>query len=134
MATITFRAADEPQKFVGSADGYEVVVDRGEIGKPRSVELFLLGLGSCTISTINHYLKRKDLPTEGLSVEVSSDLIESENRYGDIRIKVSLHDSIPENVCKVVQGVARSCRVHRTIMAQPEIEITVVNEREMTAA
>ena len=134
MATVTLRGGDEPRQFVGDADGYQVIVDRGDIGKPRSIELFLLGLGTCTISTVDHFLRRKELPTENLLVEVSSELDEVANTYGDIRITLHLSDAIPEDMQGIVRNVAKSCRIHKTIAAAPDIEIEVSVERERPAA
>jgi uncharacterized OsmC-like protein len=134
MATVTLRGGDEPRQFIGDADGYKVVVDRGDIGKPRSIELFLLGLGTCTISTVDHFLRRKELPTEDLAVEVSSELDEVSNTYGDIRVKLHLSDAIGEDMQRVVRDVARSCRIHKTIASAPEIEVEVNAERERPAA
>ncbi|MFT5181155.1 MAG: putative OsmC-like protein [Alphaproteobacteria bacterium] len=129
MATVTLRGGDEPRQFIGDADGYQVVVDRGDIGKPRSIELFLLGLGTCTISTVDHFLRRKELPTDDLMVEVSSELDEVANAYGDIRIILHLSDAIPEDMQRIVRNVAKSCRIHKTITSAPEIEISAERER-----
>ena len=134
MATVTLRGGDEPRQFIGDADGYQVVVDRGDIGKPRSIELFLMGLGTCTISTVDHFLRRKELPTEDLAVEVSSELDEVTNTYGDIRITLHLSDKIDEDTQRVVRSVAKSCRIHKTIKSAPEIEIEINAERERPAA
>jgi len=134
MATVTVRGGDEPRQFLGDADGYQVVVDRGENGKPRSIELFLMGLGTCTISTVDHFLRRKELPTEDLAVEVSSELDEISNTYGDIRVTLHLSDKISKDMQRVVHDVAKTCRIHKTIKSAPEIEIEINVERERPAA
>lgn len=134
MAKVTLRVGSEPRQFIGDADGYQVVVDRGEVGKPRSIELFLLGLGTCTISTVDHFLRRKDLPTEDLTVEVTSELDKVTNTYGNIRLNLHISDKIPEEMRRVVQGVAKTCRIHKTIASAPEIEIEVSAEHERSAA
>jgi len=134
MAKVTLRGGDQPRQFIGDADGYQVVVDRGDIGKPRSIELFLLGLGTCTISTVDHFLRRKELSTEDLAVEVSSELDEVNNTYGDIRVTLHLSDAIPADVQRVVRNVAKTCRIHKTIASAPEIEIEISAERERPAA
>lgn len=134
MATVTVRGGDEPRQFIGDADGYQVTVDRGEIGKPRSIELFLMGLGTCTITTVDHFLRRKELPTENLAVEVSSDLNEVSNTYGDIRVTLHLSDKIGEDMQRVVRDVAKTCRIHKTIASAPKIEVEINAERERPAA
>lgn len=134
MAKVVVKGGDEPRQFVGDADGYEVIVDRGDIGKPRSIELFLMGLGTCTISTVDHFLRRKELPTEDLAVEVSSELDEVSNTYGDIRVTLHLSDAIPDDMQRIVRSVAKTCRIHKTIASAPEIEIAVGSVRERPAA
>lgn len=134
MATVTVRNGDVSRQFVGDADGFQITVDRGEVGKPRSIELFLLGLGTCTISTVDHFLRRKELPTEDLAVELSSELDEVTNTYGDIRITLQISEAIPEDMRRVVQGVARSCRIHKTIRSAPEIEIEIGDGLKKSAA
>ncbi|MEK9661606.1 MAG: OsmC family protein, partial [Alphaproteobacteria bacterium] len=93
MATIRFEAGPGDSQFRGSADGFQVTVDRGEIGKPRSVDLLLLGLGSCTISTVNHYVRRKGLPIGEVAVEVSADLDDKRNCYENLRVELQLGDT-----------------------------------------
>ena len=134
MAKVTVRGGSEPRQFVGDADGYVVIIDRGEVGKPRSIDLFLMSLGTCTISTVDHFLRRKDLPTDGLAVEVSSELDKVSNTYGDIRLKLHLSDAIAEDMRRIVHGVAKSCRIHKTIAANPQIEIDIDTVRERPAA
>jgi len=134
MAKVTLRGGSEPRQFVGDADGYQVIVDRGEVGKPRSIELFLLGLGTCTISTVDHFLRRKGLPTDDLVVEVTSELDNVTNTYGNIRLNLQISADIPEDMRRVVQGVAKTCRIHKTIASAPEIQIEISAEREQSAA
>jgi uncharacterized OsmC-like protein len=127
MATIRFEAGARDATFRGTADGFQVIVDRGEIGKPRSVDLLLLGLGSCTISTINHYVSRKNLPIAQVAVEVSADLDEKNNCYENIRVTLQLGPAFSQTDRKTLANVAKTCRIHKTITSNPTIDIAVVD-------
>jgi putative redox protein len=131
MPRIRFEAGSAESTFRGSADGFQVIVDRGEVGKPRSVDLLLLGLGSCTISTVNHYVRRKGLPIEQVAVVVAADLDEARNCYENIRVALLLGDAFSATDRKTLANVARTCRIHKTLVSQPEIAIEV---GELTAA
>ena len=128
MAKIRFEAGEADSTFRGTADGFQVIVDRGEVGKPRSVDLLLLGLGSCTISTVNHYVRRKDLPIEQVAVEVSADLDEQQNCYENIRVTLLLGDAFSAADRKTLANVAKTCRIHKTLVSNPEITVTVAEK------
>lgn len=125
MPKIRYQAGSQEATFRGTADGFEVIIDRGEIGKPRSVDLLLLGLGSCTISTVNHYVRRKNLPIEQVAVEVSADLNETLNCYENIRVALVLGDAFADTDRKTLANVARTCRIHKTLVSNPQIEVAV---------
>ena len=127
MANIRFEAGPADSQFRGNADGFQVVVDRGEIGKPRSVDLLLLGLGSCTISTVNHYVRRKGLPIEEVAVEVSADLDEKRNCYENIRVELQLGESFSADDRKTLANVARTCRIHKTLVSTSDIAVEIAD-------
>lgn len=127
MATIRFEAGPGASQFRGSADGFQITVDRGEIGKPRSVDLLLLGLGSCTISTISHYVRRKGLPIEDVAVEVTADLDESHNCYENLCVELQLGDAFTPEDCKTLVNVAKTCRIHKTLVSNPDIKVTIAD-------
>ena len=133
MPTIRYEAGVEAMTFRGTADGFEIVVDRGEIGKPRSVDLLLLGLGSCTISTVNHYVQRKALPVEQVAVEVSADLNEKLNQYENIRVRLILGEAFDETDRRTLGNVAKTCRIHKTLTSNPQIDIAVESATAATA-
>lgn len=125
MPKIRFEAGTAESTFRGAADGFQVVVDRGEIGKPRSVDLLLLSLGSCTISTVSHYVRRKGLPIGQIVVEVAADLNDARNCYENIRVTLLLGDAFSLSDRKTLANVAKTCRIHKTLVSGPEIALTV---------
>lgn len=128
MATIRFEAGERDATFRGIADGYEVIIDRGEVSKPRSVDFLLLGLGACTISTVNHYVRRKNLPVDQVAVEVSADLNEGQTCYENLRVKLILGDAFSQADRTAVANAAKTCRIHKTLVSAPQIAVDVVEE------
>lgn len=126
MAKVLVRKSDLDDLYVGSADGFEVKIARGETHAPRSVDLLLFGLGACTISTVAHYMGRKGLPMDNLTVELSADLDEKQNFYDGLTVKLQLDASIPQETREIILGIAKNCRIHRTIERAPHISLELV--------
>ncbi|MBI3434240.1 MAG: OsmC family protein [Proteobacteria bacterium] len=123
MAKVTVATSEDADRLIGTAEDFHVSIERGERHAPRSIELVLLGLGSCTLGTIQHYLRRKNLPVDGLSVEVASELDEKENRYGPIKVVLGFSDAISDEQRVVLLGIARTCRIHRTFENMQKVAI-----------
>lgn len=112
MAKVLVRKSDLDDVFLASAEEFHVRIERGEKHAPRSVDLLLFGLGACTISTIAHYMGRKELPLDNLAVELSADLDDKQNFYSDMAIKLQVDQRIPPETRKVILSIAKNCRIH----------------------
>lgn len=123
MAKVLVRKSDLDDVFLASADAFQVRIERGENHAPRSVDLLLFGLGACTISTIANYMGRKGLPLDNLTVELSADLDEKQNVYSDMKIKLQLDEQIPPETRQIILGIAKNCRIHRTLERSPHISL-----------
>lgn len=125
MAKVKIRKADVEGYYTGTAGEFTVNIERTGNNVPRSIDLVLLGLGTCTISTVSHYLTRKQLPVENLAVELSAEYDEKAGHYKDFSVVLSLDEDVPDELRKVIAGVAKTCKIHRTLDARPEIAIQV---------
>lgn len=125
MGKITVKRSKREGFFEGIAGNFEVAIDRGETSSPRSIELVMLGLGACTISTVQHYLNRKGMPVDGLGVEVTSEFNTATNAYDDFRISLTLDERFTPTEREVILGIAKSCRIHKTLTSKQEIELTL---------
>ncbi len=123
MAKVMIRKSDVEGFYTGMAGEFQIRIQRGEASVPRSIDLVLLGLGTCTISTVAHYLERKNLPREELAIELSAEYDEKQGLYKDFAVVLHLDPQIPEQMRKIVAGIARNCRIHRTLEAKPEVTI-----------
>lgn len=125
MAKVLVRKSDLDHIFVGSADEFQIKIERGDNHAPRSVDLLLFGLGACTISTVAHYMGRKGLPLDNLAVELSAELNESENFYSDMTIELQVDERIPLEMQTVILSIAKNCRIHRTLERSPHISLAL---------
>lgn len=123
MATVTVTPSQVEDLFDGRAGDFSVAIDRGEVNAPRSIELVLLGLGACTIATVQHYLKRKGMSVDGLAVHVTSELDKAANAYGGFQIALSLDDRFTDDERRAILGVARTCRIHKTLTSPLQIDV-----------
>lgn len=125
MAKVLVRKSDLDDIYVASADEFQVRIERGENHAPRSVDLLLFGLGACTISTVAHYMGRKGLPLDNLTVELSAELDEKQNFYNGLTVKLQLDERIPPETREIILGIAKNCRIHRTLEHAPHISLVL---------
>lgn len=123
MAKVTIRKSDIDGFYSGVAGEFRINIDRSGNNSPRSIELVLLGLGACTISTVAHYMGRKGLSQENLAVELSADFDEKGSLYRNLAVILRVDDQIPQEIRKVLVGVAKTCRIHRTLASSPHVAI-----------
>jgi uncharacterized OsmC-like protein len=126
MAKVMIRKGDVDGYYCGTAGEFRVSIERGGNNVPRSIDLVLLGLGTCTISTVSHYLTRKGLPVENLAVELTAESDEKEGLYRNFAVVLRLDDQIPPEMHKIVASVAKTCKIHRTLDARPHVAIEVM--------
>ena len=125
MADVTITKHGAEASYSGEAGDFRITIDRAGKREPRSIDLVLLGLGSCTISTVAHYLERKGLSTHALAVELSADFDEKQGCYVDFRLKLKIDDALPAEMHKTLAAVAKTCRIHKTLAATPQMSIEV---------
>jgi len=125
MAKVVIRKSDVDGYYAGTAGEFRINIQRTGNNVPRSIDLVLLGLGTCTISTVSHYMTRKDLPVDNLAVELSAEYDEKEGHYKDFSISLQVDESIPEAMRKVISSIAKTCRIHKTLDARPHVSIEV---------
>jgi uncharacterized OsmC-like protein len=111
--------------YSGEAGDFRITIDRAGKREPRSIDLVLMGLGTCTISTVAQYLERKGLSTRTLAVELSADFDEKQGCYIDFRVKLKVDDALAAEMHKTLAAVARTCRIHKTFASTPQISVEV---------
>ncbi len=134
MAKVTVKKSDIEGFYSGAAGEFRINIDRTGNNVPRSIDLMLLGLGVCTISTVAHYMHRKGLPQDNLAVELSADLDEKGNLYKNLTVLLRVDDRIPREIRKVLASVAKTCRIHRTLASCPHVAIELAEPTATSAS
>lgn len=125
MADVTITKSDVEGFYAGEAGDFRITIDRAGKREPRSIDLVLLGLGTCTISTVAHYLERKGLSTRSLAVELSAEFDEKQGLYKDFTLKLKVDETLPAEMHKTLAAVAKTCRIHKTLDTRPQIAVEV---------
>src|SRR5688572_6675858 len=109
VADVTITREGAEACYTGEAGNFRITIDRAGKREPRSIDLVLLGLGTCTISTVAHYLERKGLSSRTLAVELSAGFDDEHGRYKDFSVKLKVDESLPPEMHKTLASVAKTC-------------------------
>ena len=117
-------------KFSAESRGHKVTTDLpGDLGGTDSAmmppELLAASLGTCIGVYVAGYLKKVDIPPDGLTVEVDYDKTQDPVRIGRISAKVTIPDGVPEERRAAVRKVAEQCMIHNTLCNLPEVELVL---------
>lgn len=110
--------------FVVSTDQPLDVGGQGSAVAP--FELFLASIATCAGFYVLAFCQARGLSTEGLAMRQHVDLDDRTKLPSRIRISIRLPASFPEHLRAAVVRAAESCRVKKTIAAQPLIEVIVL--------
>jgi uncharacterized OsmC-like protein len=124
---VTPRGGD---RFAIAVRGHEIVVDQpisdgGTDEAPTPTELFVASLASCIAFYASRFLRRHDLPTEGLEVNASYAITPRPARVGDLRIEISVPAGVPAKRRDALLAVASHCTVHNTLLNAPEVKFVM---------
>lgn len=118
-------------RFTAAVRGHEIPVDQpvedgGEDTAATPTELLVASLATCVAFYARRYLRRHELPTDGLEVSVDWDLVKGPARLGPVTIKVTVPDGVPDERREPLLTMAKHCTVHNTLVQAPEIDISLV--------
>lgn len=108
----------------------QAVEDGGNDSAPTPTELFVAGLASCVAFYAGRFLRRHDLPEEGLGVEAEFAFAKDRPaRVDTIGLRVRLPHGIPDERRAALLAVIEHCTVHTSIVRPPEISFELLIER-----
>jgi uncharacterized OsmC-like protein len=116
-------------RFDAMARGHRVICDQpaengGADAGMKPTELLLASLGTCTAFYALEYLKTRGLPTAGLKLRVTADMVRPPARLDHFRIELTVPDLDPRHHDGVLRA-AKACLIHHTLVHEPSIEIVV---------
>jgi uncharacterized OsmC-like protein len=120
----------EGDRFLMEMRDHALVVDQpteagGDDLGPTPTELFVGSLAACAAFYAERYLRRHDLPVEGLHVRARFEMWERPARVGAVRLEVALAGAIPAERRAALLAVIEHCTVHNSIRTAPEITIGI---------
>lgn len=122
---------EDGDRFRVSIRGHELFVDQpvddgGQDSAPTPTELFVAGLASCVAFYAGRFLRRHDLPAEGLAVDCGFGFApDRPARVGKVELVVHLPDGFPEERRRAFLSVVEHCTVHNSLTQPPEIGIAL---------
>ena len=122
---------EEGDRLSVSIRGHRLLVDQpvsdgGEDSGPTPTELFVAGLAACVGFYAERFLRRHELPTEGLEVECGFAFASDRPaRVDRVELRVLLPAGFPEDRRPALQAVVEHCTVHNSITHAPSIAISL---------
>jgi putative redox protein len=112
--------------FAAEVRGHRIETDQpvyggGADGAAMPLELLGASLGTCVALYVHQFLVSRSLATEGLRVEVTTEMAQKPKRIGAFDVRVQLPAGVPEEYRERVERVAASCPAHATLRHAPEI-------------
>jgi putative redox protein len=95
----------------------------GEDSAPAPFDLFLASVATCAGIYVLGFCQARGLSTEGVSLTQSVDYDAETHLPKHVRISLTLPPSFPEKYRSAIVRAAESCKVKKTIAAQPSFEI-----------
>ena len=113
-------------KFEASARGHRVICDQpadngGADEGMTPPEFLLASLGTCAAFYAAQYLKARNLPSEGLQVQVVAEKLKQPARVGQFRLEVVVPELDPRHEEGILRAV-KACLIHNTLLHAPAIE------------
>lgn len=116
-------------RFAAEIRGHRIETDQpvhggGEDGAAMPLELLAASLGTCVALYVHHFMLSRNLSTEGLRVEVSTEMAQKPKRIGVFAVRVLIPEGTPEEYRERIERVAASCPAHNTLSHPPEIRFS----------
>ena len=117
-------------KFEATARGHSIVCDQprensGTDAGMTPPEFLLASLGTCAGFYAVQYLRARSLAADGLTVRVAAEKAAGPARLASFRIEINVPGLMDERHREGVLRAAKTCLIHNTLMAPPQIELVV---------
>jgi len=119
-------------KFEIEERGLKVIADQpepyGENSGMTPVDFLGAALGACVANYAASYLKRNEIPTDDMVVELSWNIVSGPKRVGAYKVEVKVPHELTERQQASLSRVIKGCTVHNTLEHPPEVDIKLENE------
>jgi putative redox protein len=117
-------------RFEAQVRSHTIVVDQPEYGggddsAPMPTELLGVSFGTCIALYVKRFLETRNLPHEGLRVEVTQKGTTNPARIGEFQARVIIPHELPERYAAMLEQVATSCPVHNTLELGASLDVSI---------
>lgn len=112
--------------------GHRLLVDQprrdSEAAGPTPTELFVASLAACVGHYATRYLRRHDLPSEGLRVDCEWTMLAAEHaRVRRVRLAVMPPAPVPDELLAGFREALEHCTVHNSLRQPPDLVIDLAD-------
>jgi putative redox protein len=123
-------------RFTTEIRGHTIVTDQPERGggtdtAPTPLDLLPVALGSCIMLYAHQFCATRQIPDEGLRVEVRWETANAPRRISRFDVQVILPDDLPEEYRAAIERAVLACPVHNTLGHAPEMNIELLAGAEV---
>ncbi len=93
---------------------------------PEPFELFLASIGTCSAYYVGKFCRSRDIPTDGIRLELRRILYPESKMIERIDIDIQLPEGFPEKYRGAVVRAAKQCTVKKHLDQPPVIEVEAV--------
>jgi putative redox protein len=128
LAVIT---AEGGLRLTAEIRGHRVVTDQpvyagGEDSAVTPLELLAASLGTCIALYARQFCTAREIPGDGLQVEVRYETAKAPKRISRFDVQVILPAGFPDEYRAAVERAVRTCPVHNTLGHAPDIGMELV--------
>jgi uncharacterized OsmC-like protein len=91
-------------------------------------ELFLFSLGTCMTFNLLQYAATHQMKVDDIRVDLSDEVQSSPNRISRVKAQVRISGEVNEDELLRLLRAAKGCKIHNTLKAVPEIEVSMQKE------
>jgi len=109
-------------------NGFEVATDQparngGENSAPSPFDFFLASLGTCAGFFALRFCQQRELSTEGLRLQLTTERNAESKRLDRVEITMQLPNDFPEKYRSAIIRATDQCAVKKALLDPPEIEL-----------
>lgn len=118
-------------RITATVRGHRIVTDQplhagGEDAAAMPLELLGAALSTCAALYAHQFCATRNIPSEGLRVEVDTEHAKAPKRITRFELRVYLPDGLPEEYLDAIERAVRSCPVMNTLELPTAVDLKLL--------